>query len=111
MKQPTHLCGHTLDLIITRQSDDFIAEEPFSEGFISDHAAVIGSLRTRRPVVELKHAEYRKLKSIDSELFAEDIRNSIKYIDPPDDLEKLVKTDSAQRSSNKCKKSLPKNYS
>ena len=24
-KQPTHICDHTLDLITTRQSDDFIA--------------------------------------------------------------------------------------
>ena len=51
---------------------------------------MICSLRTRRPVVELKHAEYRKLKSIVSVLFAEDIRNSTLYIDPPDDLDKLV---------------------
>ena len=82
VKQPTHIHGHILDLIITRQSDDFVAEEPLSETFISDHAAVICSLRTRRPVIELKQAEYRKLKSIDSVLFAEDI--------PPDDLDKLV---------------------
>ena len=66
------------------------AEEPLSERFISDHAAVVCSLRTRRPVVEMKHAEYRKLKSIDSELFAEDICNSVMYIDPSDDLDKLV---------------------
>ena len=70
VKQPTHIHGHTLDLIITRQSDDFVAEELLSERFISDHAAVICSLRTCRPVVELKHAEYLKLKSIDSVLFA-----------------------------------------
>ena len=58
--------------------------------FISDHAAMMCSLRTRSPVIELKHAEYRKLKSIDTVLFAEDIRNSTLYIDPPDDLDKLV---------------------
>ena len=34
VKQPTHIHGHTLDLIITRQSDDFVAEEPLSETFI-----------------------------------------------------------------------------
>ena len=57
VKQATHLRGHILDHIITRQSDEFVAEEPLSESFISDHAAVIYSLRTPRPVVELKHAE------------------------------------------------------
>ena len=75
VKQATHIHGHILDLIITRQSDDFIAQEPLSESFISDYAAEICSLRTPGPVVKLMHAEYRKLKSIDSELFAEDIRN------------------------------------
>ena len=90
VKQPTHIHGHTLDLIITRQSDDFTAEEPLFDRFIFDHVAVICSLRTRRPVVELKHAEYRKLNSIDSVLFAEDIRNSTLYIDLPDNLDKLV---------------------
>ena len=83
VKQATHIHGHILDLIITRQSDDFAAEKPLSESFISHYAAVICSLRTPRPVVELKHAEYRQLKSIDSEIFAEDIRNSVLYINPP----------------------------
>ena len=53
MKEPTHIHSHTLDVIIVHQSDDFVAEEPFSERFISDHAAVICSLRTRRPVIGL----------------------------------------------------------
>ena len=82
MKQPTHTHSHTLDLIITCQSDDFVSEEPFSGIFISDHAAVMCGLRTRRPVIELKYAEYRKLKYIDSKLFAEDICNSTACIDP-----------------------------
>ena len=90
VKQATHTHGHILDLIITRQSDDFVAHEPLSESFISDYAAVICSLRTPRPVVKLMHAEYRKLKSIDSDLFAEDIRNSFVYINRPDDKEKLT---------------------
>ena len=51
---------------------------------------MISSLRTPRPVVKLMHVEYRKLKSIDSDLFAEDIRNSFVYINRPDDIEKLT---------------------
>ena len=49
VKEPTHIHSQTLDLIITHQCDDFVAEEPLSERFISDHAAMICSLRTRRP--------------------------------------------------------------
>ena len=90
VKQATHTHDHILDLIITCQSDDFVAQEPPSESFISDHAAVICSLRTPRPVVKRIHSEYRKLKSIDSDLFAEDIRNPFVYINPPDEIEKLT---------------------
>ena len=90
VKRPTHIHGHTLDLIITRQSDDIVADEPLPERFISDHAAVICKLRTVRPVTEVKHAEYRKLKGIDRRLFAEDIRNSSLYMDLPEDLDTLV---------------------
>ena len=69
-------------------SDDFVAQEPLSESFIPDDAAVICSLKTPRPVVELMHAEYRKLNSIDWELFAE--ADSFVYINPSDDLDQLV---------------------
>ena len=90
VKRPTHIHGHTLDLTITRQSHDIVAEEPMPERFISDHSAGICRLRTGRSVVEVKHDEYRKLKFIDSQLFEEDIRNSSLYVDPPDDLNTLV---------------------
>lgn len=90
VKRPTHIHGHTLDLTITRQSHDIVAEEPIPERFISDHSAGICRLRTGRSVVEVKHDEYRKLQFIDSQLFEEDIRNSSLYVDPPDDLNTLV---------------------
>jgi len=90
VNQSTHIHGHILDVILTRQSDDFVDEEPISKRFISKYAAVICSLRTLRPVVELKHTKYRTLKSIDCELFAEDICNYVVYIDPPEDIDKLV---------------------
>ena len=53
-------------------------------GSIDPEKLYRATLRTRTPVVELKHAEYRKLKSIASVLFAEDIRNYTLYIDPPE---------------------------
>ena len=38
VKQPTHIHGHTLDLLITRQSDVIVAKEPEIERYFSDHA-------------------------------------------------------------------------
>ena len=40
-KRPTHIHGHTLELIITWQADNIVDSEPLSERYFSDHAAVI----------------------------------------------------------------------
>ena len=46
VKRSTHIHGHTLDLLITRQSDVIIAKEPEIERHFSDHAVVLCHLRT-----------------------------------------------------------------
>ena len=43
-----------------------------------------------KPPLRIKHAEYRKLKSIDITKLKEDIRNSQLYQDPPNDLNMLL---------------------
>ena len=40
VKVPTHDAGHTLDLIITNNSDDFVSSVSTDHGLPSDHAAV-----------------------------------------------------------------------
>ena len=76
VKRPTHIHGHTLELIITRQADDIVDGEPLPERHFSDHATVICKLRVMKPAPRIKHAEYRKLKSIDITKLREAIRNS-----------------------------------
>ena len=76
VERPTHIHGHTLDLIITRQADDIVDGEPLPERYFSDHATVICKLSVMRPAPRIKHAEYRKLKSIDITKLREAIRNS-----------------------------------
>ena len=58
---PTHLHGHTLDLIITRNSDSFISSPPTSDYYFS---AVFCSLKSAKPPLSAKEVSYRKLKSI-----------------------------------------------
>ena len=41
----THVEGHTLDLVITRNSDSLICRAPFTDFTISDHLPVVCSLR------------------------------------------------------------------
>ena len=90
VKGPTHIHGHTIDLIITRQADDIVDGEPLPERYFSGHAAVIRKLSVAKPPLRIKHAEYRKLKSINITKLKEDIRNSKLYQDPPTDLNMLL---------------------
>ena len=95
VKRPTHIHGHTLDLIIKQQADDIVDGEPLPERYFSDHAAVICKLSVAKPPLRIKHAEYRKTMdaidiTIDITKRKEDIRNSQPYQDPPNDLNMLL---------------------
>lgn len=48
---PTHNLGHTLDLIITRQPDSIIKNNPTIGQFFYDHAAVLCDLNSTKPEV------------------------------------------------------------
>ena len=65
VKRPTHIHGHTFKFIVTRQAHDIVYGEPLPERYFSDHAAVICKLSVAKPPLRIKHAEYRRLKSID----------------------------------------------
>ena len=70
---PTHSSNHTLDAIITRNSEmpvhDLLVDDPL----ISDHKAITFSLNTQRPSFPRKTVEYRELKNIDIDRLKQDI--------------------------------------
>ena len=88
--QPTHELGHTLDLMIARISDDIIAGHPYTGELFSDHFPVFCQLKPERPLVAVKHLQFRKIKSIDRDQFSEAICSSQLCLEPPDDLDTLV---------------------
>ena len=90
VQQPTHELGHTLDLIITRISDNIIAGRPYTGELFSDHFPVFCQLKSERPPVAVKHLQFRKIKSIDRDQFSEAICSSQLCLEPPDDLDTLV---------------------
>jgi hypothetical protein len=49
VKHPTHVGGHTLDLIITRQIDRIISVEPRADQFLSDHSSTLCFLQWTIP--------------------------------------------------------------
>ena len=83
VRGPTHVAGHTLDVIITRDTDTIVSNievnDPGlsdSDGKISgDHFAVIFLIRAEKPAPIRKTVTYRKLRSIDIESFRNDIKS------------------------------------
>ena len=72
---PTHQSGHTLDLIITRNSDDIILSNPYSGDYISDHCFITTQLTFPKPGSCQKLVQYRKLKSMDLDSFKLDLQD------------------------------------
>jgi hypothetical protein len=83
VRGPTHVAGHTLNVIITRDTDTIVSNievnDPGladSDGKISrDHFAVIFHIRAEKPAPIRKTVTYRKLRSIDIESFRNDIES------------------------------------
>ena len=73
VNQATHVNDHTLDLIITRFSDDIMDGRPGIDRFISDHAAVVCHLAAPTSLISYRKITYRKLKSVDRDVLREDL--------------------------------------
>ena len=76
VKGSTHKKGHTLDLIITRCSENVLASSPTVDRFFPDHASVCCRLIPKKPPAAEKRVTYRKYRSIDMELFKNDLEMS-----------------------------------
>ena len=87
---PTHKHDHTLDLIITRQSDQLLGNTPRISRYISHHATVLCSVRCDKPPLSVRRVSYRKLQSVNVVSLNEDLATSELWQNPSDDLQELV---------------------
>ena len=91
--ESTHEHGHTLDLAITRESDNLICGRPAPGILFSDHLALLFKLKTARPPFTVGRVSFRKLRSIDRDAFMDEIRNYSELFqmdtDDPDELASL----------------------
>ena len=91
VREPTHRFGHILDLVLSRSSDrivsNFVIDSP---DVISDHGCVRFRLHVKKPVYERKRISYRNLRSIDFDQFSVNLRESLLFLNLPDDLDCLV---------------------
>jgi hypothetical protein len=89
--KPTHTSGHTLDLIIKRDSDTLIPTRLLTDYLFSDHITVICDLTIGRIPPTEKQVSYGKIKAIDKRRLREELLLSDLYLNRPDTLNELVK--------------------
>ena len=87
---PTHKHNHILDLIITRQSDQLLGNTPRINQYISDHAAVLFSIRCDKPPFRVRKVSYQKLQLVSVVSLNKDLATSELCLNPSDDLQELV---------------------
>ena len=87
---PTHLAGHTLDLVITRNNQEMELRSIKPGYFLSDHCFVCVEIVIARPEVQNKTLSYCKIKSIDKPSFAIELESICKDLLQIDDLNELA---------------------
>ena len=87
---PTHIHSHTLDLIITRQSDQIVRSTPRVYCYFSHHAPMLCRLHSIKPSFSTKTLSFRKRKSVNVDSLNDDLAKSELCKNPPDDLEELL---------------------
>ena len=72
---PTHCCGHTLDLIITRQMDSsIIASTQFFSDTLSDHSYILCEICFSSPRLPKIQISSRNIKSVRIDEFVQDLQ-------------------------------------
>lgn len=87
---PTHLKGHTLDIIASRPDDAIVFGISCTGYLPSDHAVVQCKLSIGKPDPVKTDIKYRKVSDINLEAFRKDILQSELYTCPADDVNELV---------------------
>ncbi|XP_064653237.1 uncharacterized protein LOC135503563 [Lineus longissimus] len=87
---PTHVSGNTLDLILTRESDDLVIGDVAHSHYLSDHMFVDCHLSLSRPEVTKNTVSFRMLRQIDIQSFQKDIDTSVLSNPTSADIDELV---------------------
>ena len=74
---PTHVAGHTLDLVITRDDCDFLSNSPQAHFMMTSHSTVLFKLNWTKPHRPAVTRSCRKIKEIDLSKFRSDLQSGI----------------------------------
>ena len=97
---PTHISGHTLDLIITRNEDNIIVSPPVCDMFLSDHSTLLCDVAFEKAPPVRNTIQFRRLKHIDLEIFRKNLSIQLNKMRDTTDLEPLVDTLNTSLRSN-----------
>jgi hypothetical protein len=89
VKEAAHVHGHTLDLVLSRKSENLVSDAFISE-IISDHFSVISVLRAHRPPLPRKVVYFRSLSSIDVDQLTADLKLIPMIAEPSSTMEGLI---------------------
>ena len=87
---PTHQGGHTLDLILSRDTESFVSDVGSTSYLPSDHVAVKCSLHIRKPGPVKITINMRKIRDINIDHFRDDILQSELCVSPSNDTKTLI---------------------
>ena len=98
MKDPTHYLGHTLDVVISRDTSDVVRDVKVTDiglsddkgNVIQDHFAVMLNTKEAAPLLKKTFVQYRKLQSIDVDLLLKDIQLSAYLNDTTGSIDELT---------------------
>ena len=79
VKRSTHQCGHILDHIITRQSDNLSSSVPVVVNLVTDHRLVFFDIQAKTHTKPSTQSSYRRISKIDIANFKADIKDSNLY--------------------------------
>ena len=89
VKDATHIKGHLLDLVVSRETDDLVQSCEVGD-FISDHNSILVSLNSSKPHPKKKYTTFRKIKSVVPESFSSDISSSDLTKQLPSNVDEMV---------------------
>lgn len=88
---PTHSSGHTLDLIITRSTNDIAITGLQTTLLLSDHLFIEFNCDIPRPNLSVSEVQFRKLRQINVDAFKADISSSKLYSETWTTVDELAK--------------------
>ena len=73
VKVATHIGGHVLDLVISRERDQVLICDPVVGDCVSDHNIVTCSISFAKPIIAKHEVSYRNIASVDTDKFMWDL--------------------------------------